>query len=311
MRKVSPKLKPWLDEFNINVAALVAAGFKATPTNAREYLANLTRDLIGASPEVALVCDDLVYSPEYLIPIRIYHPAPGKKLPVFMYFHGGGHMVGSITVYDPICRRMALASQHVVVSVDYRLAPENPYPAGVKDAYYAAKNIWPTLDSRGIKYKPELSIGGDSAGGALTATVIAKAQFDYAFSIKKAVMIYPGLDYTLSFPSMDENGVGYLVQKAKVIWYYDNYFMEAEDRKAASPIFGDFSKRMPPVFMLTAEFCPLRDENLAYLKKLEEVGVPYTHLHFDGMIHTFINMETLVKEECDRTYQAIGKFLNS
>jgi acetyl esterase/lipase len=310
MRKVSPKLQPWLDGFNKNVAALVAAGFKATPTNGREYLAGLTRDLVTDIPALPCIIDDLVYTPEWLVPVRIYHPQPDRELPVLLYFHGGGHMVGSVTVYDPICRKMALSSKHIVVSVDYRLAPENPYPAGEKDAYYTAKNVWATLAGRNLKFKRILNIGGDSAGGALSAAVIHRAQFDHALDIKKAVLIYPGLDYTLGCPSVEENGVGYLIQKSKIVWYYDNYLQKAEDRRAVSPLFGAFTQGLPEVFMLSCEFCPLRDENHAYLKKLDEAGVKYTHLFFDDMLHTFLNMEDLVREECAKAYKAIGEFLN-
>lgn len=311
MRRPSPKLQPWLDEFNRQAALLAERGFKATPTNAREYLANVTRELIGEIPEVAAIYDDLIFSPEYMIPVRIYVPQPDKKLPVLMYYHGGGHMVGSITVYDPICRKLALATNHVVVAVDYRLAPENPFPAGLKDCYWAAKNLWPMLEARGLNFVRRLSLGGDSAGGAMTAMVIAKAQFEPCFPIKKAVMIYPGLDFSLSFPSIKENAVGYFLHSSKVVWYYDNFFRNAENRRDVSPLFGQFTQKLPPVFMATAEFCPLRDENLAYLQKLEQAGVRYTHLHFDDMIHAFVNMESLVKEECHRLYQAIAEFVNS
>ncbi len=311
MRAVSPKLKKWLDDFNKQAAALVAAGFKANPVNAREYLANLTRDYVTQIPDMPIIYDDYIYTMHYMVPVRIYHPNPGKKLPVFMYYHGGGHMVGSVTVYDAICRKMALATNHIVVAVEYRLAPENPYPAGELDAYYATKNLWPTLEGRKLNYLPELSVGGDSAGGALTAAVIRRAQFDHALNIKKAVMIYPGLDFTLSQPSMEENGVGYLIQKGKIVWYYDNYFSKGEDRKAASPLFGEFTKGLPPVFLLTAEFCPLRDEGLAYKERLKKAGVACTHLHFKDMIHTFLSLEDLVPEECKKTYTAIAKFLNS
>ena len=309
MRALSPKLRPWLDEFNKQAAALVAAGFKATPVNGREYLAKLTADLVREIPQIKLVCDDLIPSPDYQIPVRIYHPDPDQDLPVLLYYHGGGHMVGGVTVYDPICRKLALAANHIVVSVEYRLAPENPYPAGVKDAYWAAKNLWPVLQARGLRFRRELSLGGDSAGGALAATVMGKAQFEYGFSIKKAVLIYPGLDYTLSGASVDENGTGYLIQKGKIIWYYDHYFQQGEDRKAASPLFGDFTKRLPEMLLITAEFCPLRDENYAYLEKLRAAGVPCRHLHFDDMLHTFLNMESLVKEECQKVYATIGDFL--
>jgi acetyl esterase/lipase len=311
MRQVSPKLKDWLDEFNKVAAELLAAGFKVTPVTGREYLANLTRDMIPDIPDVPLILDDVVPTPGYMVPIRIYHPDPQKALPVFVYYHGGGGMVGGVTVYDPIARKLALAANHIVVSVEYRLAPENPYPLGEQDAYWTAKNLWPVLAERKVNHVRELSLGGDSAGGALTAAVIGRTQFECAVDIKKAVMIYPGLDYTMSCPSMRENAEGFLLQAAKIAWYYDNYFLHAENRRLASPLFGAFSKRLPPVLMVTAEFCPLRDENLAYLEELKKVGVPYRHVHFPDMVHTFLNMERLVPEECRRVYQAVADFLQS
>ena len=309
MRNLSPKLKKWLDEFNKNAAALIAAGFKPTTVNARDYLYNLTREYIKDIPEVPLILDDLVYTPEWLVPVRIYHPQPQKALPVFLYFHGGGGMAGGVASYDAICRKLALATNHIVISVEYRLAPENPYPCAVKDAYWTSKNLWSTLDARKLVYCRELVVGGDSAGGTLTASTMEKAQFETDLIIKKAVMITPGLDFTMSFPSIDENGVGFLLQKAKVSWYYDHLFLHAHDRKAASPLFGAFTNRMPETLMITAEFCLLRDENYAYLEQLKRVGVKYQHVHFNDMIHNFISLEDLVKEECQKVYKTIADFL--
>lgn len=310
MRNVSPKLKGYIDEFNSQLPQLLASGFKATATNAREWLANTTRQMVTDIPQIKGVWDDLVPTPGYMVPIRIYHPAPDEARPVLIHFHGGGHMAGSVTVYDPICRKIAAATGHVVVTVDYRLAPECPYPAGVNDAYGVVKNIWPVLDARKLQYKRELSLVGDSAGGALVATVMEKAQFDRGIYLKRAVMIYPGLDYTLSCPSIEENAVGYLLQKAKIVWYYDHYFQNCENRKAVSPLFNEFTDRLPETLMVSAEFCPLRDENLLYLEKLKQAGIKTRHLYFKDMTHTFMNMENLVKEECQRVYQAMAEFLN-
>ena len=120
MRALHPVLVPWLQNFNAAVEMSLAGGFRATPTNAREWLANCTRMYVTNIPPVAWVQDDLVPTWEYRVPIRIYHPAPLEPLPVLVYFHGGGHMCGSVTVYDPICRKLALASRHIVVFVDTR-----------------------------------------------------------------------------------------------------------------------------------------------------------------------------------------------
>ncbi|MFC7421355.1 alpha/beta hydrolase [Iodobacter arcticus] len=310
MRQLSPKISPWLTGFNQQVEIMQANGYKPTCTNIREGLAYLTAVFVTDIPTMPWVQDDLVPSSHYKVPVRIYHPQPAKALPVLVYFHGGGHMAGSITVYDAICRKIAAAAQHIVVSVDYRLAPECPYPAGAEDAYHVVKNIWSVLDQRQLQYQPQLSIGGDSAGGALSATVASIAQFEPTLDIHAQVLVYPSLDYTLSAPSLNENGTGYLLSKEKVTWYFNNYFQHNEDRKAASPLFAEFSDKLPPTLVISAEFCPLRDEGIAYLARLKKAGVASDHLHFADLPHAFLNLENLIKEECQHAYQSIGAWLN-
>lgn len=311
MRQVSEKLQPWLEGFNLQVAVLIENGFKPTSTNAREGLANLTKDLVTDIPAIAWVQDDVVINDECNVPVRIYHPAPEQALPVLVYYHGGGHMAGSITVYDPICRKLAIATQHVVVAVDYRLAPEWPYPAGVNDAYAVVKGIWTTLDSCQIQYQQELVIAGDSGGGALVAAVSEQAQFDDTVNIAKQVMIYPSLDYTMHSGSMEQNAAGYLLQRDKVAWYFDNYLQNNEDRQRVSPLYGRFTPALPETLLFTAEFCPLRDDGVSYCKKVEATGVQVEHVHFPDMIHAFMNMEDLVKKECAQVYQTIARFLRT
>ncbi|AZN36435.1 alpha/beta hydrolase [Iodobacter ciconiae] len=310
MRQLSPKISPWLASFNQQLSTMQANGYKPTCTNVREGLAYLTAAFVTDIPAIPWVQDDLVPSPRYKVPVRIYHPNPNRALPVLIYFHGGGHMAGSITVYDAICRKIAIAAQHIVVSADYRLAPECPYPAGADDAYTVVKNIWVVLDQRQLQYQRQLSIGGDSAGGALSATVASIVQFDPAIDIHAQLLIYPSLDYTLSAPSLDENNNGYLINKEKVTWYFNNYFQQNEDRKTASPLFAEFSAKLPPTLVISAEFCPLRDEGIAYLARLRKAGVASDHLHFADLPHAFLNLENLIKEECQRTYQNIGAWLN-
>ena len=310
MREVSAKLRPWLESLNILLAGLLADGFKPTPTNAREALANLTKGMVTDIPDIAWCQDDLIQGRGYDVPVRIYHPEPSMELPLLVYFHGGGHMAGSVTVYDPICRKMAHATQHIVVSVDYRLSPECPYPAAVNDAYHAVKEVWLTLKRRQLSFQRRLSIAGDSAGGALCATVAHLAQFDSSIAIHRQAMIYPSLDCTMSFKSLQQNAVGYLLQKDKIAWYFDNYFQHSENRKTVSPLYMEFSQQLPESLVITAEFCPLRDEGFAYIEKIRQVGVEAEHLHFDDMIHAFLNLENLVKEECDTVYLRIAEFLN-
>jgi len=136
-------------------------------------------------------------------------------------------------------------------------------------------------------------------------------QFDPGIALKRAVLIYPTLDYTLDPPSVVENAVGYLLQTSKVAWCYDLYLRNNENRRAVSPLYGDFTRGMPEVFVISAEFCPLRDENFAYLEKLKAAGVKTRHLHFKDMTHTFMNLENLVREECAQVYREVGEFLNA
>lgn len=311
MRKLHPNLVPWLEKNNALVAKLVAEGFKATPINAREGLAKLTLLNVTHIPSVAWIQDDYVDTMDYRVPVRIYDPKPQEELPVLIYFHGGGHMSGSVRVYDPICRKLALATDHIVVAPEYRLAPECPYPDALIDAFGVVKYVWKTLDSRKLKYRKQLSLGGDSGGGAMTATVTGKSQYDPTVAIHKQFMIYPSVDYTMGMPSIQENAVGYLLQTEKIGWYFDEYFRHGEDRKAASPLYWEFTNRLPASLIITAEFCPLRDEGIAYVKKLREAGVPVEHLHLDDMIHTFMNMEDVVPDACAKVYKTVGAFLKN
>lgn len=317
------ELQEWLHRFYIGLEALKKRGYEPTPVNTREGMFNLTRSLVLDRPEIALVTDAVVDSSSHCVPVRIYHPDPDVYLPVLVYYHGGGHMAGSVSVYDPICRKMTLATNHIVVSVEYRLAPEFPYPAGVHDAYHVAKNIRSTLDVLSLKYLNRISLAGDSAGGALCATVSHMAQYDKEVKIAKQALIYPSLDYTMSYPSVDENGIGYLLEKEKMRWYFDHYFQDNAShrantpngkqankiRKDASPLFMEITLQMPDTLVITAQFCPLRDEGIAYIDRLKNRGRHTEHLHFNNMIHAFLNMESLVPDECVTVYKKIGEFL--
>ncbi|MDR2123660.1 MAG: alpha/beta hydrolase [Desulfovibrio sp.] len=309
-KKLHPALRPWLRDFNARAAYLAAMGFRQTPTNTREFLARLTARYVTKIPEIAEVRDDLAPTGAFSVPLRIYHPDPAEELPVLVFFHGGGHMCGSVTVYDPICRKLAAAAQHIVVSADYRLAPENPYPAGVDDALGVVRTVTDLLAERRVRFRNELSIAGDSAGGALCASVGRLMQFETGRRIKRQVLIYPSLDYTLSLPSVEENADGYMLQTAKVVWYMDNYFPRGVNRRDVSPLFGEFTDKLPETLVVTAGFCPLRDEGAAYCRKVQEVGVKARQLHFDNMIHAYLCMEDLVSDTCAETYEAVGAFLN-
>jgi len=285
-------------------------GFRITVTNVRESLSTLTRSFVGQAPEIALVRDNVLHGPDYDPPIRIYHPDPDCELPVILFFHGGGHVAGSVGQYDPITRKIAAATNRVVVAVEYRRAPECPYPAGLKDAMVSAKRVFKTLGSLSIRHQPRLILMGDSGGAALCATIAHQAQYEPGLTIECQVLIYPSLDYTLSQPSVRENGEGFLLERDRIVWMFEAYFQNQENRKQASPLFMEVTPDYPPTLVVTAEFDPLRDEGLRYVCLLQEAGIRVSHLRLPDMIHAFLNLETLAPEACRRTYAAINAFLD-
>ncbi|MFA0811196.1 alpha/beta hydrolase [Microbulbifer epialgicus] len=298
MKKVSAKLVSFLEKINEGMTAQTAHGFKFSVINSREMSGKMIRNYISDIPEVDTVFDEVVYAAGYNVPIRVFNPAPDKKLPMLLYFHGGGHVAGSVENYDPICRKFALATQHVVVAPEYRLAPENPYPAAVDDSCAVARGVWETLDRKAVKYQRKLSVAGDSAGGALSASVSHLAQYDRGITISKQTLIYPCVDYTASGDSYKENGVGYYIELDKCIWFYEQYFKDGQCRKSASPLYMGFSEGLPETLVITAEFCSLRDEGMFYHQAVKNIGVRSENFHFPDMIHGFLNMEDLVKDEC-------------
>lgn len=308
-RQLNPALAEWLENINAMMAQLKAAGFEATPTNARESLANLTRNFVEAGPEMPAV-DTVVPGTHFAVPVRIYRPQENDGGPAIIYAHGGGHMAGSVSVYDPICRRIAQNCKRTVISVDYRLAPENPYPAGLEDLLAVVRGIGPALERKGIEHNNRWILMGDSGGGALCASANRLLQHE-RHNIAAQVLVYPSLDYTMQLPSIDENGGGYLLEKEKIGWYFNNYFQGVESRKACSPLHGEFTRNLPKTLMVTAEFCPLRDEGFAYADKLREVGVGADLLHFEEQIHAFLNLESVVPADCEKFYRHVAEFVAS
>ncbi|TWX66779.1 alpha/beta hydrolase [Colwellia demingiae] len=318
---ISPKLVPLLEQANIAIAAAKATrqGFSAELV--RQGLDNLSA-LIGSGPDIAIVKDDYLATSSHNIPVRIYNPAPNEVLPVLLHFHGGGHMCGSIDLYDPISRKLALATQAIVICVDYRLAPEYPYPAGVDDCQQVLEHYQSLL--KNMKYSDELYIAGDSAGGAICTSLVmnnlANEETNDSVKIDKQILIYPSVDYTMVSASIDENGQGFLLEKDKILWYFQQYFQvissdqdEVTQAKIvkASPLLGKFSSNMPTTLVITAGCDPLRDEGVAYAKSLEEVGVIVEHHSFDGMTHAYMLLDELVSDECQQTYQFIDQFVKA
>ncbi|MCQ1058089.1 alpha/beta fold hydrolase [Photobacterium sp. DNB23_23_1] len=304
MADMPTSLQIWLKSFNDALAQARVLGISPTPEMARLGLSTITQQFVTAPITIKQVIDTFIHGTA--IPCRIYHPSPGNELPVLLFFHGGGHMCGSIEVYDPISRRLAHHSQHVVVTIDYRLSPEHPYPKGLVDCIMSLEEIVNTLVTQNISFRPTISIAGDSAGGALAAT-LAQRQPD---TINQLVLIYPSLDYTLSSGSLIDYREGYILETEKIQWYFDQYFQQENNRQTASPLFGALPSNHPATLLITAGFDPIQDEGKRYLKRLTMLGIDNLHHHLDNMTHAFLNLEDLVSKACDTTYHYIDEFLN-
>jgi acetyl esterase len=254
--------------------------------------------LLPEKPSVAVTYQFSISSDYGPIPARFYRATKDKKpCPLLVYFHGGGFMVGSLTLYDTACRRLAVAGNCAVLSVDYRLAPETPFPGAVLDAYAATR--WASDNAELLNIEPtKIAVGGDSAGGNLAAVVAQMAQDSKEFAVALQVLIYPMTDQSREYQSYQRNAKGYMLTTAALHWFMDNYVPDPEDRKdpKASPMLRQSLASLPPALIISAEFDPLVDENEAYAKRLKEAGVPCDYVCFAGMIHPFFTLGGIVED---------------
>ena len=311
MKQPTPIIEQWLKQYNETLAHWHAQGSRLTPAIVRESMAAMTRTFVTDIQEVSLVRDDIIENGDNPVPVRIYHPDPRSSLEIAVFFHGGGHMCGSVEVYDPICRKIARSANRVVIAVEYRLAPEHPYPAGIEDGAAVLDGCVGMLQRLGVNHRPSLALIGDSAGGAMSATLAHRYQTARKPGIDKLVLIYPSLDYSLSSPSTDRFATGYLLEKEKIQWYFDNYFSNNEDRIEPSPLFMEISTYFPETMVITAGLCPLCDEGTRYVQRLKEHGIATRHIHFEKLLHAFLNLENLALDKCRACYNELGNFLRS
>lgn len=311
MSDVHPNLRAWLDQLNPLVAEQKARGVEATPEMVRDSLAGVTTTFVTTAPDLPLVQDLNAETADGLVPVRLYDPHPDTAKPVMLFFHGGGHMAGSVDVYDPITRKLAEATGMLVLSVDYRLAPETPYPGGLNDCLQVARQVWTLLAQAEVRFERRLVLAGDSGGATYAATVSHQLADDPELNLTHQVLIYPSLDYTMDHPSVTGHGEGYLLEEPRIRWYFDHYFAHGEDRRAASPLYMPAPGSMPATLVITAGFCPLHDEGIAYARKLERAGVECQLKDYADMIHAYLNLEDLVPEACSDTYRDIAQFLGS
>jgi acetyl esterase len=241
------------------------------------------------------------------IPVRIYTPAGKGSLPVLVYFHGGGWVIGNIETSDGLCRTLANAAGCIVVSVDYRLAPEHPFPAAVDDAYGAA--LWAVENAASFGGDPSrVAVGGDSAGGNLAAVVAQAARDRGKPALTFQLLVYPVTDAACDTPSYGENADGYLLTRDAMRWFWNHYTRSDADRRNphASPLRAGSLTGLPAALVITAEFDPLRDEGERYARRLRDAGVPVQLTRYEGMIHGFFAMSGVIEQGRKAIQEAAG-----
>ena len=284
-------------------AAIVEAAARAgAPFNAGDHLA--VRAAYAASTP------NYVYDPGPLggveavtlggVPTRRYVPvgaAPASGWPCLVFFHGGGWAVGDLDSHDHFCRHLAVAGNFVVLSVDYRLAPEHKYPAAADDCLAATRAARAEATALGID-PARIAVGGDSAGGNLAAVVAIDLRDASEQWLRAQLLIYPAVDFAGNTGSMRENGTGYLLTAGAMEMFTNLYLPDAASRTAprASPLRAASHAHLPPAIVHTAEFDPLRDEGAAYAQALADAGVATHYQCYAGMIHGFARMGSKVDD---------------
>ncbi|WP_293853576.1 alpha/beta hydrolase [uncultured Alsobacter sp.] len=287
-----------LDPFLADLVA-IAAKFPAMSALPVERVRKaVPRQLATGLPkvEVASVEDIAIPGPDQPIPLRVYRPDAGHGHPVTVFFHGSGFVICSLDTHDDMCRQICRGSGHVVVSVDYRLAPEHPFPAAPRDCLAAVQ--WVAANALTFGGDPaRLAVCGDSAGGCL-ATVVARQCRDAGGPrIAAQALIYPVTDhYSASHDSYAERGSGYGMTEGDMRWFWNHYCPDPAQGAdpVASPLRAGDLAGLPPTYLVTAEYDVLRDEGRLYAGKLTEDGVPVTTRHYDDVNHGYLHWVGIV-----------------
>ena len=271
-----------------------------TPQEARKAYVE-RRFFSQPDPEpVSLIQELSIPGPAGNIPARMYRPAGasgGGMLPVVVYFHGGGHVIGDIDTHDSLCRQLCNRSGCAFVSVDYRLAPEHRFPAALNDCVAATE--WVHAHASDLKIDPAcIGVGGDSAGGQLAATVSLSFRESGRFSLAFQLLIYPVTNMHEASASVMEKNKGYLLTKDSLDYYYGHYVPEGQDRRdwRISPLLAASHANLPPALVLLAGEDPLVDEGRAYADKLSAAGVSTQVVCFERQVHGFLPMGRIIDE---------------
>jgi acetyl esterase len=272
-----------------------------SPDEAREYYRQARLVTNPDPPELKSVEPLAIPAPHGSIPARLYTPKTlrqtGGLSPCLVFFHGGGWVIGDLDTHDVACRKLADEGQLIVISVDYRRAPEHKFPGAVDDAIAATSWIAAQATALGID-ATRLLVGGDSAGGNLAAVVAISARDGNGPAIAGQVLIYPATDFLMTHPSHSEPETSILLTHSVIRWFRDHYLNGSADVHdwRASPARARTLIGLPPAYVLTAGADPLRDEGDDYARRLKEAGVAVTHRTFPGQFHGFFTMGKLLQQ---------------
>jgi len=276
-----------------------------SPKEARRLFLETRPASTPPAPQIGAVRDLTADGPLGTIPLRVYRPGgvpDSRPLPVLVFFHGGGWVIGDIETHDVVCRQVTAEAGISVISVDYRLAPENKFPAAVDDAWAATR--WIAAHGAELGIDPaRLAVGGDSAGGNLAAVVALLARDAGGPKISLQVLTYPVTDLGAETKSYADLAEGYMLTRDSMRWFRAHYLSKEEDALdwRVSPIRATSLAGLPPALVITAGFDPLRDEGQAYALRLSEAGVSVDAVCFGGMIHGFVPMGRLI----DTSFRAV------
>jgi acetyl esterase len=269
-----------------------------------------TRSVLSPKPPHVAETRLLIFQDS--IAVRAYRPVTDEPLPALIFFHGGGWTIGDLDTHDVVCRQLALGARCAVFSVDYRLAPESPFPAAVEDCISATRYV--LKNSHSLKIDPaRIAVGGDSAGGNLAAVVALALRGE---GIAFQLLIYPATDQRCQFASHEKNGKGYLLTSEAIEYFRGCYLPSEKDWTdwRASPLLAENHTSLPPAFVLTAGYDPLVDEGRAYATALSKAGVEVAYREYADMVHGFVlfggvvdGANAAVAECCEQLRRAFEK----
>lgn len=274
---------------------------QVSPPEAR---ANTKTRMRAVGPEVHAVHDQTIPGPDGPLPVRIYTPAGPGPFPALAWFHGGGWVVGDLDTADAAARNLCAGAHCLVVSVDYRLAPETKFPGPAEDCYAATQ--WLAANAATLNVDPaRIAVGGDSAGGNLAAAVALMSRDRSGCPLAFQLLVYPVTQRDFNNASYLENADGYQLTRDTMIWYWNHYLAADADaaNPYAAPLCAPDLRRLPPALVLTAQYDPLRDEGESYAAALRAAGVPTESIRYDGLIHGFFGMFAAV----DQAQQAVDR----